>query len=124
MTLQVLRMYRGDDRAFAMTLTADGEAVDLTGASLRFTASRSDDGEAVIALSTDDGDITITDDAGGEIEVVIPSAATTDLEIESPYLRLLWDVEYTIDDERRTWPEDDNGRPRLGVLRVYRDLST
>lgn len=143
----VLRMYRGDDRTWSMTATGDGSAIDLTDASLRFTARETIGGDAVIALSSADGDITVTDEAAGEFDLTIPAADTASLVIPTTayaayryypwyayfgrtrepntYLRLLWDIEIVdAATNKRTWPEDANGRPRLGVLLISADVST
>jgi hypothetical protein len=140
MALQVLRMYRGDDRTWAMTLTGDGDPIDLTDASLRFTAARSEGGTAVIEL-TSPGDITVVTPAAGTITVTMPAAATSELDIpltepwpwyrpwtyirrRLPALKLFWDIEVTDGAGlKRTWPEDTDGRPRLGILYVSADTS-
>lgn len=141
MSLQILRMYRGDDRTWAMTLTGDGTPIDLTAATLAFSASRWPGGDAVIELTSAAGDIVVTDAPGGEITVTIAAADTAELEIpvipvpywywpwtfigqrRQAYLKLYWDVQVTVDGERRTWPEDANGRPRLGNLLVFADAA-
>lgn len=124
MSVVVLRMYRGDDRSWPMTLTADGDPIDLTGATdARFTAVRVPEGDAVIACSLGDG-VAITNPLTGAITVTLAGSNTSGLDIPDTYLRLYWDVEVTdVSGNHRTWPEDANGRPRLGRLLVFGDTS-
>jgi len=140
MSLEILRMYRGDDRTWAMTLTADGAPIDLTTATLAFSAAATPGGEAVIELTSADGEIVVTGALAGEITVTIAAADTSALEIpyvwssswywprslprrRANYLRLYWDVQVTDAGDRRTWPEDAGGRPRLGHLLIYADAA-
>lgn len=143
MTLQVLRMYRGDDRTFPLTITAAGVARNLAGATFRFTAARTPDGDPVIETT----DVAIVSAPAGTVTLTIDAAETAELEVPTvwptawrwpywthvpyltprryePFLRLYWDIEVTIGGLKRTWPEDTNGRPRLGHLLVFADQST
>jgi hypothetical protein len=100
-----LEMFRGDDESFDVSVyEVDGTTpVDLTGATLRFTAKRrvSDaDLDAVIELTTDDGTITVTNAGQGKARLDVPAAQTFDLTRD---LRLLWDLQITdIADKVRT----------------------
>lgn len=111
--MPALTMYRGDDQTFDVTITADGEAVDLGGMTITFTARRAlDDEEPVSVLTLGDG-ISMTDADAGQCSVTIPADATSALTSDA---RLVWDLEIT----------DDQGRKRTvaaGTLLVRGDVS-
>lgn len=92
-----LRMTRGDDRDFDLTLTEDGAAMNLTGATVRFTAKRSvleADSSAVIAKDSGGNGIVI--DANpllGTAVLTISAADTADL--TDRVTTLVWDVQVT-----------------------------
>jgi hypothetical protein len=122
-----IAMYRGDDREFTFTLTAGGATytglADAT--SFRFTAKRRMTdalADAVIALSGPGSGVELTTDGSdGKLTVTIPASDTAELGSKT---KLLWDIEVTDDEGAvRTWPEDSTGRPQLGVLWVYGDVS-
>lgn len=78
----ILRMVRGDDYEFDVFVTdsASGDAEDLTGTELWFTAKRTyyeADGVAPITKEIGDG-ITVLDAAGGQARVLIEAADTED----------------------------------------------
>jgi hypothetical protein len=112
-----LEMYRGDDESFDIAVTKDGIAVDLTGASIRFTAKRRAtdvDLEAVIAkTSAVAGGIVVTNALGGIARVDIVPADTEDLTASA---RLIWDLQAV----------DGTGKVRTladGTLIVHADVS-
>lgn len=83
---------RGDTIRILVPVTRNNAPVDLTGATLYFTAKRRKtdlDAEAVIQKSTLDG-ITITDELNGQAVIIIQPANTSFLEDEP---RLYCDVE-------------------------------
>lgn len=90
--MSILRMVRGDDRTFTITITdSSGDAVDISTSTLKFTARRAYDGVAVIEKETDAG---ITLGAGtGEATLAIDAADTSGL--PAAITELLWDVEVT-----------------------------
>lgn len=77
---------RGDDYSQTLTLTADdGGPYDLTACTLWFTmkARISDaDDDAVVQHQSGDGNLTITDAAGGEASHVIPASETDGLALD------------------------------------------
>jgi len=90
-----LEMFRGDSASWRFTVTdADGAAVNLTNADLRFTAksSASDaDVDAIIA-KTDGAGITVTDAAGGVLAVTLSPGDTSALTVPQT---LVWDLQVT-----------------------------
>lgn len=125
MSMQLV-MYRGDDRSWEVTLTVDGEPVDLTGADITFTAREAlDDEEPVLVLTSNDGDITIdpdqTTDGKGKLVLAIGAEATEDLERGTT---LLCDFEVTdLEGLKRTWPEAVYGQSTLIRLRIKGDVT-
>jgi hypothetical protein len=89
-----LEMYRGDDASFNIAVQKDGAPVDLSGATLRFTAKRGrlePDADAVLSKSTaGGGGITITDAPGGIARVDVLPADTDAL---ARAVRLVWDLQ-------------------------------
>jgi hypothetical protein len=119
-----LVMYRGDDMAFPLTITQGGEPVDMTNATVMFTAREAlDDASPLFTLTTTDDEIEIAADQTadkGLITVTVASGETTDLETPKT---LLCDVEYVIDSVTRTWPEPDYGQGTLIKLKVRTDVT-
>ena len=124
---EILRMYRGDDRRFTMTLSLSDVPVDLSLAEdITFTARRQiADADPAIELVLGDGIEFVTDGTDGQIAVSIPSAATLAL---GSTTTLLWDVQVTASltsgepASIRTWPES-SGIPALGKLVVTGDVT-
>jgi len=127
MSIQLV-MYRGDDRTFTFTLTAEDDPIDLTGASVVFTGRHStdfDEETPALTLSSDDGDIVIADQTDGYLlgmlDLHIPAAATVDLESN---ITLLCDFEVT--DAYglvRTWPDATYNDSALIRLRIRGDAT-
>lgn len=115
-------MYRGDDRDFTFTVTEDGAPLDLTGASIVFTARADlDDAEPTIYLTggaiVPDADQTTNP---GVLVLSIPSTATADIARNTT---LLCDFEVTIGGKVRTWPDAKFGESTLIRLRIRGDVS-
>lgn len=90
-----LTMYRGDDRDFTITATEDGSPLDLTGATVRFTAKRDAvdaDDAAVIAKTSDTGIAIDEDPTTGVAVITIEAADTEDLRASAT---LVYDVQVT-----------------------------
>jgi hypothetical protein len=117
-----LTMYRGDDRAWKFTLTADGNPLDLTAATMTFTAKRNvtDTTPAITLDGPGNGIEFVTDGTDGQVTLAIPAAATVGLGVQE---QLSWDIEVKRNGLTRTWPEDKSGVPEPGVLVVYGDLT-
>lgn len=97
-----LRMYRGDDRDFTVTLTEDGSPMDLTGADVRFTAKehlRDDDEDAVVVATVGDG-IVVDDPTSGVLVVSVDAEDTDGLGTVTRFLR--YDVQVTRGGSTRT----------------------
>lgn len=82
-----LEMYRGDATAWNFTLTDDSVAVNISGATIRFTVrtdfpsgSVASDADAVFTVTTADN-IVITDAAAGKFTVTVIKAKTSALNI-------------------------------------------
>ncbi len=85
-----LRMVRNSDYTFSATLYRGGDVIDLTGASLTFTAKWTPrDTDTIFELTETDG-INVTNPTNGEITVTIPSTATTTLPYDE--VRLAYDL--------------------------------
>lgn len=87
-----IRVTHSEDRTFTSIIYLNDAVVNLSGASIYFTAKYNftdSDADAVFQLSTSSG-ITITNAAAGAISITIPSSATSSL----PYaeLRLVYDL--------------------------------
>lgn len=110
--MSLLEVTRGDDTTFDIALTdSDGAALNLAGATLRFTAKyRHEDADvdAVIAKDTDAG-ITVVSEAGGTATITLDSADTASLVGRTV---LFWDVEVEGSDGSLRTPLDG----RLVVL--------
>jgi hypothetical protein len=107
-------MTRGDDRSFPLTVTdAAGAAVNVTEASLRFTAALSYGGVAVFEKTSDDGI-----EAGEGTGAIAVSVSHSDTAALPPsVVDLLWEVEVTDDDGLV-------GTNTRGILRVTPDLGS
>jgi hypothetical protein len=117
-----LVMYRGDDRTFTFTLTADGAALDLTYAAIVFTAKRLPaDADPVLSYSVGTG-VTVTDPTGGVCTVSLSAVDTASLSITRD-LRLVWDLQVTIDAVVRTFPEPSTFLRKWGSLVIQRDVT-
>lgn len=116
-----LAMYRGDDRVFAMTATLNGAPLNITGATIKFTARRDPGSAAVISKVTGGSGVAITDGPNGEFTVTIASADTASFTVDEAFI---WDVEISIGGAKRTVPESAAGIPTYGKLKVKQDLST
>lgn len=97
-----LDMFRGDDREFTLTLTEDGLPMNLTGATLRFTAKRSinDPDTAAVITKTVGSGITIdADPTSGIVVVALLAADTADVTRQTV---LVWDVQVVRGGKTRT----------------------
>jgi hypothetical protein len=118
-------MYRGDDKTFPFTLTQGELPVDLTGASIAFTARTEIDATtASLSLTSVGGDITIlpnqTTTDKGKITVTIPAADSVDLD-PGTYLA---DIQVTeADGDIWTWPEPDDDQSTLIRLKIRGDVN-
>lgn len=124
-------MYRGDDRAFPLTLTEGGTAIDLTGYTLKFTCRTGiDETDEAISLSSDvaygagfeiDIDPDQTTTGAGKVILNIPGSATSTLERGTT---LVCDIELTDPDGFvRTAPEPDLDQSTLIKLKVRADVT-
>ena len=105
----ILRVTRGDTAPFVVPVTdrETGLPVDITGASIRFTAKhrRSDaDVDAAFVRATGGQGVTITDPTGGLAEVRLTAGDTS--AFTGP-VTLYWDVQLVLAGETRTL---DSGR--------------
>lgn len=120
-----ITMYRGDDQTFPFTLTQGGVAVDLTAATVVFSARAAlDDETPTLTLSTTDGDITILPDQAttgkGKITVTVPAADSIDLDT----VTYLADIQVTESGGAVwTWPEAVYGESTLIRLRIKGDVT-
>lgn len=88
-------MQRGDTLVLTATITADGVALDLTGATLRFTVKSSEsltDAQALCTLTTGAG-IVHTNAAGGIATITLPATTTATLD-SSPFV-FVYDLQVT-----------------------------
>lgn len=121
-----LVMYRGDDRDFPFTITKDGDPLDLTGATVVFTAREAlDDDTATFELtSATVGEVTIDADQvtnPGDIVVHVPAAATSSF---TEGVTLLCDVQVTDSGGKVfTWPEALEDSSALIRLKVRLDVT-
>jgi hypothetical protein len=88
----VIRLVRNDDYPFSGDIEVDGSPLNLTGATITMTAKWSYKHTSnVFQLSNATSGITVTDAAGGEVDVEIPASATATLpDTETP---LVYDIE-------------------------------
>lgn len=126
-----LVMYRGDDRAFPVTISEGGTAVDLTGYTLKFTCRAAiDDATPTIELSSQvvygtgfeiDIDPDQTTTGKGKITINVPTAATSAL---ARGVTLLCDLELTDGDGKvRTAPEPSLDQSTLIKLKIRADVT-
>jgi hypothetical protein len=73
-------IYYGNTKVIDLTITADGEAVDLTGMDLVFTAKVDHNSPALIQVDTDDGGIVVTSAVDGEARLTLTPTETELLE--------------------------------------------
>lgn len=79
--LQNFRAVSGDNITVGVTVTdADGAAVDLTGATIRWSARKLGEAANAIEKSSGAGEVELTDPTAGEFEVELEPADTDDLE--------------------------------------------
>jgi hypothetical protein len=89
-------MTRGDTYVFDLAVIQNSLPFDLTGATVRMTAKwnyTDADLAAVFAISTDTGDIVVTDAAGGLATVTVPITATSSL--PAAQVQLVYDIQVT-----------------------------
>lgn len=126
-----LVMYRGDDRAFPLTLTEGGTAIDLTGYTVKFTCRTAIDATTeTIGLASGvvygtgfeiDIDPDQTTTGAGKITLNIPGTATSTLEGRTT---LLCDIELTDPDGNvRTAPEPSLDQSTLIKLKIRADVT-
>ena len=126
-----LVMYRGDDRAFPLTLTEGGTAIDLTDYTIKFTCRTTIDATTEsISLSSETAygsgfEIDIDPDQAttgtGKVVINIPSTATSSLTTGTT---LLCDIELTDGDGKvRTAPEPDLDQSTLIKLKIRADVT-
>lgn len=111
---QHIDIRRGDDEEFTVTVTEDGAAQDITDAVIKFTAKEDmadDDEDAVIALSSEEGEIEITDAEAGLFTVYIDATTTAALTPRNYY----YDIQMTLDGNKKTITS--------GILTVYADVT-
>ena len=117
-----LQLIRGDHRTLQVVVTdTDDQPLDLTGATLRWTAKRNlevDDDEADIRKSTEVGEgggITVTNPAAGQAEVSLVPADTASLPPQP--LRLLYDLQLTEPDGTVTTVASGTAQVRPDITR-------
>lgn len=107
-----LQFTRGDTAIFAFALTMDGVALDLTGATIRWTAKPSvSDVSALISKAIGSG-LTVADPTSGRVDLTFNPQDTRDLDAPAT---LYWDLEVT----------EANGyvsTPLIGTLRLDADI--
>ena len=117
-------MYRGDDQDFRFTITQGATPLDLTGATISFTARAAlDDVTPTISLTSGAGDIVPDADQTtnpGDLVLSIPSSATADID---PNTTLVCDFEVTLGGKVHTWPEPSYGDSTLIRLRIRGDVT-
>lgn len=78
--LQNFRATSGDTITITVTVTdSAGAAVDLTGASIRWSARKLGEADNAIEKTTSAGEVELTDPTAGEFEVVLEPADTASL---------------------------------------------
>lgn len=96
-----LSMTRGDTPTFDLTITdAAGDAVDLTDATIAFTAKRSIADSATVFQKTVGSGVTVTNAAGGLASVLLAAGDTTALPDRT--IALHYDVEVVESDGTKT----------------------
>ncbi len=94
-----LFMTRGTTKSFSITATDAGDPLDISTATLEWTAKHEPFDPAVITKSTADG-ITVTDGPGGLATLTIDPADTADF--VDMTVRLVWELEMTQAGETKT----------------------
>lgn len=92
---QNLKMVRGDTYSFRVTITQNGEAVDITGGSFTMTAKweiTDADANAVFQKTSPSGGIVLTTPASGVITVTLDPADTNSLPLHK--VSLFYDIEF------------------------------
>lgn len=115
MTETELEITRGDDPTLTVAVTDGGQAVDISGAYLRFTAKLSldeMDEDAAFVKTSDDGISLVNDGSDGLASIAIDAADTAGF---GSATTLLWDLQVTAGGKTRT--------PARGTLRVVPDVS-
>lgn len=106
-------MIAGDTPSWTVTVERNGEPVDLTGASINFTAKRYlTDVSAVFQHSTDDGHVVVSPPASAGVAVLTLDAADTADLVTSVAVKLYYDVQVTEADGTIS-------TPITGTLTVY-----
>ena len=91
-----LTLYQSEARDLAITVTADGVAVDLTALTLRFVAQDDQVAPATV-FTVEDGSITKT--AAGVASILVPAASTA-----TPRTDLTWFLrDVSSDDQVLAW---------------------
>ncbi len=87
--------FRGDTKSWTITISHDGDLVDLTGAKIWMTAMRSQRGSRVFQRTSEDGEGIIIDpdqDANtGQATIKLASSSTSDLPNE--VVTLYYDIQ-------------------------------
>jgi hypothetical protein len=109
-----LTAVRGDTNEYDVTVTRDGSALDLTGATLKFTAKRSMDDSDLQAVfqKTIGSGIVVTDEPGGLATLTVDPADTSSLPAPRSFH---YDLELTESDGRVT-------TVAIGQLRLSADV--
>jgi hypothetical protein len=91
--MSVLKMFRGDTRRYAIAVTRNGSAEDLTGAQLWFTARPANDSTDRYAIAKTIGTgLTVTNPTGGLVTLQIDPADTAALSLVAP-MTFVYDVQ-------------------------------
>jgi hypothetical protein len=85
-----IRFVRDSDYSFSATVYRGEDVIDLTGATLTFTAKWTPRDTDPVFTLTDSSGISVTNPANGEITITIPSTATADLPYDE--VRLAYDL--------------------------------
>lgn len=112
-----LVMYREDTGKWDFTIELNGEPLDISSYSIRFTAKwdrNDDDADKVFAVTVGSG-ITKTNATAGEIQVIVASSLTTALPRH--------DVELHYDIQIQNTGNNEVFTVRSGILRVLADVS-
>lgn len=114
---QNMKMIRGDSYEFRVTITLDGDTVDITGGDFTMTAKwdvADSDANAVFQKTVGDG-ITLTDPTNGVITVKLEPADTNSLPLHT--VDLFYDIQYIDTD-------GDVHTVLNGTLQVQPDVTT
>jgi hypothetical protein len=91
-TVNITGVRAGDRNAFTVTITADGDPVNLTGSTLTAQARKLANDPDPAALTAT---VTVTDAANGTAEIVWPGAAVTTMLGASASWTGVWDLQRT-----------------------------